>query len=84
MTEIEVTKEQFLEMPQSEQGWIVLQTLKEQINVCDGRFCAIEGTVNGTNGDGHKGKIKAILVQLKVQWALFLAVFGLIAWVLRS
>ena len=44
----------------------------------------IHKAVIGANGEGLKGKMRSATVQLKIQWGIFVVIFGLIAWVLKS
>ena len=44
----------------------------------------IKGWYIGNGKEGIPTQISKIKTKLNVQWALFLAVFGLIAWVLRA
>ena len=45
MTDIEISEDEFKKLPQSDQNWIVLKTFHKQTDLCEGRFCAVEGDV---------------------------------------
>ena len=55
------------------------RTLNTDRNVTE-----IHKVVVGTNGDGLKGRVKSVVVQVKIQWGLMVVMLGLIAWVLRT
>ena len=44
----------------------------------------MKGILFGNGKEGIRIQLSKIKTKLNVQWALFLGIFGLIAWVLRS
>jgi len=61
-----------------------LARIDERTRLMEASLAEIHQWMVGNGGDGVLRKIKANKVQLTIQWGLFLVLFGLVAWVLKS
>ena len=61
-----------------------IATIEERTRHMENHIKEIHAAVIGTNGEGLKGKTRAIAVQAKIQWGIMLVIFGLIAWLLKA
>ena len=61
-----------------------IATIEERTKHMETHIKEIHNAVIGNNGEGLKGKVRAVMVQAKIQWGIMLVIFGLIAWILKS